>query len=80
METLTKQQEREIINKMAKEFLEYRLGIDATDTNLRRLAAHLLQFEKEVEQRALKKRQTQIKPLMPANQKQIIGGVKACHA
>jgi len=49
METLTKQQEMEVIKKMAKEFLEYRIGIDATHTNVHRLALYLLNFENEVE-------------------------------
>lgn len=80
MKELTPAQEKEVTKQMAKEFLECRLGIDATETNVRRLAAHIIQFEKEVEQRALKKRQARIRTLVPVNQQQTIGGVKACHA
>lgn len=80
MKTLNKQQEKEVTKRMAKEFLEYRLGIDTTNANVRRLAAHILQFEKEVEQQMFKKSQTSNKSLTPVNQQKIISGVKACHA
>ena len=80
MKTLNKQQEKEVTKRMAKEFLEYRLGIDTTDANVRRLAAHILQFEKEVDQQMFKKSQTSNKSLTPVNQQKIISGVKACHA
>lgn len=80
MKTLNKQQEKEVTKRMAKEFLEYRLGIDTTDANVRRLAAHILQFEKEIEQQMFKKSQTRNKSLTPVNQQKILSGVKACHA
>ncbi len=39
---------------MAKEFLEYRLGIDATEKNVSLLAEYIVKFEKEVSQENLK--------------------------
>lgn len=55
METLTKQQEKEVINLMAKEFLEYRLGVEASNENIRRLSQHIEDFEKEIQSMGLKK-------------------------
>ena len=80
MKELTPAQEKEVTKQMAKEFLECRLGVDATEINVHLLAAHILQFEKEVAQCALQKRQTRIRTLVPVKQQQTISRAKACHA
>lgn len=54
MATLNSRQEKEVVRLMAKEFLEYRLGIKASTGNIRRLAAHITQFEKEVKLKTVK--------------------------
>jgi len=55
MEALTKQQEKEVIKLMAKEFLEYRLGIEATKKNVHCFSQHIEDFEKEIQSMGLKK-------------------------
>lgn len=52
MKTLNKKQQKKVVELMAKEFLEYRLGIEANDDNVRRLAAYIIQFKKEVADKA----------------------------
>lgn len=37
-----------VTKRMAKEFIEYRLGIEPNKKNINRLAAHLILFEKEL--------------------------------
>lgn len=54
MAALNSRQEKEVVRLMAKEFLEHRLGIKATTKNIRRLAAHITQFEREVELKSVK--------------------------
>jgi len=53
MENLTKQQEKQLVTRMAKEFLEYRLGIKATDENVRCFSRHLEDFEKQIQQKEI---------------------------
>ena len=43
-----------VIGEMAKEFLVDRLGVEPTDTNIKRFALHILQFEREVRNRNYK--------------------------
>lgn len=50
---------KSLIKRMAQEFLEDRLGIEASQANIRRLAAHLIIFEKEVEQQLSNRKRTQ---------------------
>ena len=45
-----------LIKCMAKEFLEERLGIPATQKNIRRFAAHIILFEKQLEYATKKKK------------------------
>ena len=47
-EELTQQEEKAVIKRMAKEWLEDYLGIAATPQNIKRLTAHVIIFEKEV--------------------------------
>ncbi len=51
-------QEKDIIRLMAKEFLEYRLGIKPTSDNIHSFASHIVQFEKEVAERAMKRKRS----------------------
>lgn len=55
METLSKQQEKEVVRLMTKEFLEYRLGIEATKENICCFSKHIEDFEKEIQSMGLKK-------------------------
>jgi hypothetical protein len=41
METLTKAQEKKVIKLMAEEFLEDRLGVEATNKNIYRFSRHI---------------------------------------
>lgn len=56
METLTKAQEKKVIRLMVKEFLEDRLGIEATNRNIYRFSRHIEDFEREIQTKGLKKR------------------------
>jgi len=49
MAELMKNEERGCAERMAKEFLEERLGIQATEKNVHCFMVHVAQFEKEVE-------------------------------
>lgn len=42
--------EKKVIYFLAAEFLEQRLGIEATKENVRRFAEHIIAFEKEINQ------------------------------
>lgn len=44
---ISEQNEKIVIKKIAKELLEYRLGIEATDENIEELANHIIEFENE---------------------------------
>ncbi len=47
MEILTQQQEDIVMKKMAKEFLEYRLGNDASDQAILLMSNYIKAFEKQ---------------------------------
>lgn len=55
METLTKAQKKIVIGLMAKEFLEDRLGIEATNRNICCFSRHIADFEREIQTKGLKK-------------------------
>ena len=55
MKTLTKNREKQIIQLMAQEFLEYRLGIEASRKNIQYLVNHIIQFERKIEKKSFKK-------------------------
>ena len=55
MESLTKKGDKEVIKHIAKEFLENRLGVETTTSNVHRMAAHIIQFEKWLEGQLEKK-------------------------
>ena len=46
----SKTQDRNIYSLLAKEILEYRLGIETSDRNIRLLALYLKQFEETCRQ------------------------------
>ncbi len=52
MEMLTQQQEAEVMIKIAKEFLEYRLGVEPSDKNILLLTSCLNEFEKMCKEHA----------------------------
>ena len=54
---LTHREERAVFKFLAKEFIEERLGLETSQANIRRLAAHLIILEKEIKQRAARKQQ-----------------------
>lgn len=64
MEMLGEKEKLELMRMIAKEFLEDRLGIDATDENVRRFMAHILLFEEQLKKNKLKKRKKMIKKII----------------
>lgn len=64
METLGKKDNLKLMKMIAKEFLEDRLGIDATDEYVRRFTAHIVLFEKQLKKNKLKKRKKMIKKII----------------
>ena len=65
MERLTKREEFVTMQLMAKEFLEYRLGVEANSANIRRFVALISKFEEEIERQNLKQQQLAIAKPMP---------------
>lgn len=55
-ETFNKTERKWLIKWMSKEFLEDRLGVETTPENIRRFAAHIIVFEREVEERDSRKK------------------------
>ncbi len=47
MEVQTQQQEEEVMKKIAKEFLEYRLGIEPSDQAVLLMSNYIKAFEKQ---------------------------------
>lgn len=58
--------EEALITFMAKEFLESRLGVDATPENVRRFTDHIMQFEQEIVAIELKKQHFNVVSLTSA--------------
>ncbi len=50
-----KKNQKKIAMKIAKELLEYRLGIEATEKHIEDLTKHLMDFENEADEGELKK-------------------------
>ncbi len=48
MEKLNKKDERKVTRSMAKEFLDERLGVESTMSNIHLIAKHIITFEWEV--------------------------------
>ncbi len=48
MEELNKKDERRVTRLMAKEFLDERLGVEPTTSNIHLMAKHIIKFEWQV--------------------------------
>ncbi len=78
MESLNKQEEFLVVKLIAKEILEYRLGVAVTNENIHLLANHILQFEKEISSQLITNEHLNTIGSMRAQQKRIKRGVRKC--
>lgn len=62
MNSINSTEDRNTVKLMAKEFLEYRLGVEATESNVRRFAAHIIHFERELNNEKWTKENTRLMP------------------